>query len=99
MPTKKYQIRAECFDRKGRSLSVGWNSYTQTHPLQAHFARLVGRPASVYLHAEIAALLRSRGKKVERLTIKSFNGPPPYPCPICQRAIAAFGVRHIEVIS
>jgi len=95
---RKHLVVARAFDRRGRLLSRAANSYTKTHPLQAHFASLVGKPKAVYLHAEIAALIKARGS-VYRLEVERYNanGDPvsSKPCPICQKAIEVWNVKRV----
>ena len=99
MTTKKYTILAKCFDKQGRQISMGKNSYTKSHPLQKHFAELVGEPARIYLHAEIQALLRSGDTSIHRIRITNLNGKSAEPCAVCKAAIKAYGIKHIDVIS
>ena len=60
---QKYDLVAKCYDKKGNLLSEAMNSYKKTHPLQAYFAEKVGLPDKVFLHAEIAAILKAGKKK------------------------------------
>lgn len=97
--TKRQKVTALAYDRRGRLLSVGLNSYTKTHPMQAYYGKKSGREAAIYLHAEMAALVKARGK-VYRLVVMRYNanGKPVLskPCPACQLAIKDFGVQHVE---
>lgn len=97
--SKRHQITALAYDKKGKLLSVGRNSYVRTHPLQAHYGKRSGRPAAIYLHAELAALIKARGQ-VHRLVIMRYhnNGAPALakPCPACQMAINDFNVKIVE---
>jgi hypothetical protein len=54
----KHRIVARVYDRRGTLIAQATNSYEKTHPIQAHFAKLCGKPDSIYLHAEVAALLK-----------------------------------------
>ncbi len=96
----KFKLIATCYDKKGNILSKGYNSYTKSHPLQKHFAQLVGHPSKIFLHAEISALLKSKGKQVHKIHIERFNKAGntalAAPCPICIEAIKAFGVKEIS---
>lgn len=96
---KRYNITAFAYDKKGKLLSVGKNSYTKTHPLQAKYAIKADRPLSIYLHAEIAAMIKARGK-IHRIVVTRFDhkGKPKLarPCPACQLALHDYGVKHIE---
>lgn len=64
-------------------------------------ANAVGKPTSVYLHAEIAALVKCRDwGKIHRMSIFRFNskGNPMLakPCDICQHAINLAGIDNVE---
>lgn len=102
MASKKHHILAKCYDRKGRLLSAAFNSYQRTHPIQKYFAERVGHQHAhrIYLHAEIAAILKARGKPIYRITIERYDAKglpaPSAPCPICQEAIKAFGITVVE---
>ena len=94
-------LTARCFDKKGRLLSTATNSYSKTHPLQAYFAERVGHRAKIYLHAEIAAIIKAGDKQIHKIIItrysprthKALNAKP---CPICQEAIKAFGIPFVS---
>jgi deoxycytidylate deaminase len=94
----RHVVKASCFDRKGTLISAAYNNYEKTHPIQAHFANLVGKPDSIYLHAEVAALLKCGLKRPYRIHIERYkrDGTPGLakPCPICQRAILAWGIKE-----
>ena len=97
----KHTIIAKCYDKRGHLLSFATNSYTKTHPLQAYFAKKVGHSHhKVFLHAEIAAILKARGKSIHRITVERYGktGKPlnACPCPICQEAIKAFSIPIVE---
>lgn len=100
MSDTRFKIQATCYDAKGRVLSKGRNQYNKTHPLQAHFAKLAGEPYKIYLHAEIAAILKAGGKKIHTIKVERYTSDGcaanAQPCPICQLAIKAFGIKRIE---
>lgn len=98
-----FVIKATVYSSNGRVLSVAFNDYKKTHTMQAHYAALVGSPKKIYLHAEIAALVKIRHKKgctPYRIKIERFNnkGEPlnASPCPICLAAIKEAGIKYIE---
>ena len=99
MKTKQI-INAYCYDKQGHLISSATNNYTKSHPLQAYFAIKVGQPARIYLHAEIAAILKAKGKHIHKIKIERIGRKntmlPSYPCPICREAIKAFGIKEIE---
>lgn len=94
-------ITAIIYDKRGRVLSVGKNSYIKTHPLQAKYAHKVGLPEKQYLHAEIAAIVRCRDlQKAHRIEVLRVGRDGSLllakPCPVCQTAIKAAGIKNIE---
>lgn len=95
----RYLITASCFDKKGKLLSVANNSYTKSHPKQKHYAIKAGQGYRQTLHAEIAALIRSKGKTVHTLLVQRFDssGNPKLasPCPVCMEAIREYGVKRV----
>lgn len=95
----QHLITATVRDKRGRVLSVATNQYGKSHPLQRHFAQLCGEDERVYLHAELSALLRCRDKVPYSIHVERYtkDGQPALaaPCPICRKALAAFGVKHI----
>lgn len=99
--SKKFQIKAIIYDKRGRVLSIGHNSYVRTHTLQAHHAKLAGEPSKIYLHSEVHAITRCKNlSKAYRIAIFRYleDGSPANakPCCICQSAIGAAGIKIIE---
>lgn len=96
---KRYRIVAKCYDKRGRLISKGENSYDTSHPIQAHFARLVGQKERIFLHAEIQAIIRARGKVIQSIRVERYdskgNERLALPCAICKRAIADAGIKEI----
>lgn len=100
MAHSKHSVIAKTYDRKGNLLSVAKNSYVRTHVIQAKYSQMVGHSEeAIYLHAEIAALLKAR-KPVYRIEIFRLNadGSPALarPCAACRAAIKDFGVQVIS---
>lgn len=96
----QHLVTALIYDRKGRVLSVGQNSYVKTHPLQAMHATKAGLPEKQYLHAEIHAITRCRDlSKAFKIFVTRFNknGEPVLakPCPVCISAIHASGIKNV----
>lgn len=96
----KHNIKAIIFDKRGNPLSIGYNSYTKTHPLQAYYAKKVGEPHKVYLHAEVDALIKlpyTLKDKAHKIVVMRFNkkGEPmnATPCPVCQALLATTGLK------
>jgi tRNA(Arg) A34 adenosine deaminase TadA len=98
---KRHQLTAIIYDKRGRVLSVGQNSYVKTHTLQAHHAAKVGLPNKQFLHAEIHAIARcpdlSKAHKIVVMRYDSVGNPAnAAPCPVCMSAILASGIKVIE---
>jgi len=95
----KHCLTAVCYDKHGRQLSIAENSYTKSHPIMSYFANKVGMPQKIYLHAEVAALLRCKDNKVHSLHVtrktKSGTLRNAMPCKVCQAAILAYGVQKV----
>ena len=99
--TTMQNITAFAYDRKGRILSIGRNSYVKTHPLQARAAKEVGEDYKIYLHAEVAALVKIKNwHKIDKLVVTRYNknGEPMLakPCRVCQRVIKIAGISTVE---
>lgn len=99
--SRRYQLTALAYDKRGNLLAIGNNSYTRTHPVQWVYSCKVGKPAGIYIHAELDALLKAKNRgKVHRLVVTRFgkNGQPlpAAPCPACRLAIKDFGVKVVE---
>lgn len=94
-------ITAICYDKRGRILSIGRNSYVKTHPMQAKIAKEVGSPSRIYLHAEMDAILRVKDwDRIHKMTVVRRNskgeGMCAKPCAICQRMINLVGIKYVE---
>ncbi len=96
----KHALTATVYDKRGRVLAVANNNYRKSHPVQAHFAKLTGNPHKVFLHAEIAALLKCGDKKPYRIHVerkhKDGTLALAQPCAVCMCAIKAFGVQQVS---
>ena len=94
-------ITAILYDKRGRVLSIGKNSYVKTHTKQADYAAAVGMPEKQFLHAEIAAIIRCRNlSKAHKIFVSRVMHDGTYglakPCPVCERAIKLAGIKLIE---
>ena len=98
MSKKRFDLTAFAYDKRGRLLAVGRNSYIQTHPLQAKFAKKAGRPQAIYVHAEMHAIAASR-KQIHTLEVFRYNSKgervTAKPCSICELAIKEFGIKKV----
>ena len=95
-----YHVSAFVYDKRGRLLSTGQNSYVKTHPLQARVAADVGEPHKVFLHSEVAALLKCDWKKAYRILVTRYGkeGKPllAKPCKVCHQIIGMTSIKIVE---
>lgn len=99
--SRKHYLTAVIYDKKGRILSVGQNSYIKTHPIQKKYSAEAGCPEKEFLHAEVAAIIKCRDlSRAHRILISRFglSGEPRLakPCPACLIAIEAAGIKNIS---
>lgn len=98
--SKHYSIKATVYDKRGRILSIGYNSYIKTHPRMYELANQVNQPYKIFLHAEIAALVKIRSGIPYKILIERYSkdGSPKLaaPCLVCMEAIAQAGIQRIE---
>ncbi|MCK9530458.1 MAG: hypothetical protein M0R77_07845 [Gammaproteobacteria bacterium] len=101
MSSVKHALKAVIYDKRGRVLSVGENSYTKTHRVQAEYAERAGTPHKIYLHAEAAAILKCRDlSKAHRIFVSRTNKRGDFllakPCPACELMIKESGIKVVE---
>lgn len=98
-PVEKFKVASFIVNKKGHVVSVGYNSITKTHPLQAKYATMSNRPMKVYLHAEIGALVKCRDSAPDTLYVARVwkDGTPSLakPCKLCSLAIKESGVKRV----
>ena len=99
--SKRHEITAIIYDKRGNVLSIGKNSYFKTHTLQAKYARDVGESYKIYLHAEIHAITRcAKLENAHKMVITRYDseGKPANakPCRICQEAIKHTKIKIIQ---
>lgn len=86
-------------DRKGNIVGEAANNYCKSHPQQAYYAKKVGLDAKIFLHAEVSAMLRAKGKGykifIARVDSKG-NTLPAAPCVICSLALKESGIKLVE---
>lgn len=98
--TKRYEITAFIYDKKGNLLSIGKNSYVKTHPLQAKHAEACGLKEKIFMHAEINAIARCKDiSKAYKMLVTRFDATGKEmiakPCKICARAISFTNIKEV----
>jgi|SRR5208282_2527011 len=95
---KRFHVTAICLDKRYNVLSTDWNSYIKTHPMQARLAILCGNSRKIYLHAEIASLVRCRKiphtMVICRVDANNENANAR-PCAICMMALEKSGIKEV----
>lgn len=97
---KRFDLTAIIYDKRGKVLSIGKNSYCKTHPLQKKHTNDVGLSEKIYLHAEVHAIVKCRDlTKAHKIMITRYDsdGNPKNakPCPVCVSAIEAAGIKVV----
>lgn len=97
----QHNLTAILYDKKGKILSIGKNSFVKTHPLQSKYANQAGLSEKIFLHAEIDAIVKcSDLSKAHRILVTRYNktGQPllAKPCEICQLALRHIGIKVID---
>lgn len=94
----RQRVVAILTDKRGKILSIGINSYNRTHPKQAHYAKKSGNGERIFLHAEIAALVRCK-EKADKIYIARTDAHGKEvlakPCPLCSLALHEAGIKKI----
>lgn len=99
--SKQHQVTCVIYDKKGRVLSAGQNSYIKTHTLQAKHAKKVGLPDKQFLHAEVQAVTRCRNlTKAHKIAVFRYNAKGETvcaePCKVCMSLIEELKIKVIE---
>ena len=94
-------MKSIIYDKRGKVLSVGFNSYVKTHTLQAHHAAKTGEPLRQYIHSETHAVVKCRDlSKAHRIKVFRFgkNGKPMLakPCKACMSLLSETPIKIIE---
>lgn len=84
---------------KSKVVVTATNLESKSHPLQAKFAERVGLHEKIYLHAEIAALVKCR-EECDTIVVARVNPQNKLrmakPCPICSLALEESGVDKVH---
>ena len=96
----KYKVYAVAYDKRNRIVAKAENSYVKSHPLQARYGKEADKSYKIYLHAEIAAIIRAKGKEIHKLKITCFDIKgrikPSKPCDVCMLAINEAKIKVLE---
>ena len=84
---------------KNKPVVTATNLDRKSHPLQARFAERVGLGEKIYLHAEIAALVKCR-EECDTIVVARVDNQDKLrmakPCPICALALKEAGIQKVH---
>lgn len=86
--------------RKNRVISTSPNLDCKSHPFQARLAKQVGLDPKIYLHSEIATLIRAK-EDGDTMIVARVGGTShnelriAKPCPICSAALELANIKRI----
>lgn len=92
----RYKVLAIIVDKKGNVISQGINSFKKTHPVQAHYCQRCNKEHNIFLHAEIAALVKCRKDPYAIYVMRFLKDGKlalAKPCEICYTAIRESGIE------
>lgn len=96
--TKKYRVAAATLSSSGSLVAYGTNSYVKTHPLMKRYAYEDRDQYRLYIHAELSALVKSKGKVNEIVVVRLLRDGSyanAKPCRICEAAIREAGIKKV----
>jgi tRNA(Arg) A34 adenosine deaminase TadA len=83
---------------KNKVIATATNLERKSHPLQAKLAEKVGLKEKIYLHSEIAALVKCR-EECDAIVVARVNNQNKLrnskPCPICSLALKQANVSKV----
>lgn len=99
MSYQKYKICSIITNKKDHILSIGFNSFTKTHPKQLKYAKNIS-PAKIFLHSEISAIVNlpfnAKPVKIYIARVNQNNRAMlAKPCQICASAIKDVGIKEV----
>lgn len=100
--TRKQSRHYACItDKRGRIIVESANDYRCSHTQQFKWAKKAGRPEAIFLHSEMACLLKDKRKQGVKMFVARVDsaGNPCYsaPCEICALAIASYSnIKSVE---
>lgn len=94
----QYKFCCIALNKKGNIIGMSYQKEDKSHPIQYFYAKQTQQPYKIFLHAEIATLIRSKNPYLLFITRvdKDGNLVTSKPCAICQLAISnTSSLKHI----
>lgn len=85
---------------KNKVIATATNHDCKSHPVQAKWAEKVGLEEKIYLHAEIAAMIKARDD-ADKIVVVRLGGRSgeelrqSRPCKICEAYLRHAGIQHV----
>jgi tRNA(Arg) A34 adenosine deaminase TadA len=98
-PSRK-KVGAVLYNSKRRVITTAVNNDYKSHPRQAWWAQRVGLGEKIYLHAEMACLIKAR-EAADTIVVVRLGGHDgkslrqSRPCPVCEPALRYAGIKHV----
>lgn len=98
-PSRK-RVGAVLYNSKRRVIATAVNNDDKSHPLQARWAKFAGLDEKIYLHAEMACLVKAR-EEADTIVVVRLGGHDgnslrqARPCKICEPALRYAGIKHV----
>ena len=98
-PSRK-KVGAVLYNSKRRVITTAVNNDYKSHPRQAWWAQRVGLSEKIYLHAEMACLIKARedADTIVVVRLGGYDGKSlrqSRPCKICEPALRYAGIKHV----
>lgn len=94
----QYKFCCIALNKKGNIIGMSYQREDKTHPLQYYYAKQTQQPYKIFLHAEIATLIKAKNPYALFVARVDKNGTlvTSKPCPICQLALKnTSSLKHI----
>ncbi len=98
-PSRK-KVGAVLYNSRRRVITTAVNNDYKSHPRQAWWAQRVGLDEKIYLHAEMACLIKAR-EAADTIVVVRLGGHDgnslrqARPCPVCEPALRYAGIKHV----
>ena len=100
MSPSRTKVGAVLYNSKRRVITTAVNNDYKSHPRQAWWAQRAGLDEKIYLHAEMACLIKAR-EAADTIVVVRLGGHDgkslrqAKPCKICEPALRYAGIKHV----
>ena len=92
----RFKFCCVALNKSGHIISMSFQQGTKTHPLQVKYANKVNLNEKIYLHAEIATIIKATNPTTLFVCRVDFENKVVLskPCPICELAIKQSSIQQ-----